>query len=41
MFISQQYMLGQIQQSVTLENESLVTSTNKKAQSDMQKSIKL
>ena len=48
MFISQQYKLGQIQQSVTLhicanliENESLVTSTNKKTQTHMQKSIKL
>ena len=42
MFISQQYRLGQIQQSVTLwhvcanlvENEFLVTSTDKKIQSD-------
>ena len=42
MLISQQYRLGQIQQSVTLwyifanliENESLVTSTDKKIQSD-------
>ena len=43
MFISQQYKLGQIQQSVTLwyicassciENESLVISTDKKIQSD-------
>ena len=49
MFISQQYSLGQIQQSVTfwyicvnfIENESLITSTNKKAQSRMQKSINL
>ena len=49
MIISQQYSwLSQIQQSVTLwyicanliENESLVTSTNKKTQSHMQKSIK-
>ena len=47
MFISQQYRLGQIQQSVTLwyicanfiENESLITSTNKKTQLRMQKSI--
>ena len=42
MFISQQYRSGQIQQSVTLwyicanliENESLVTSTDKNIQSD-------
>ena len=49
MFISQQHRLGQIQQSVTfwyicanlIENESLVTSTNKKTHSHVQKSIKL
>ena len=49
MFISQQYRLGQMQQSVTLwyicanliENDSLVTSTNRKTESHMQKSIKL
>ena len=42
MFISQQYRLGQVQQSVSLwyisanlvENESLVTLTDKKIQSD-------
>ena len=42
MFISQQYRLGQIQYSVTLwyicanliENESLLTSTDKNIQSD-------
>ena len=42
MFISQQYRLGQIPQSVTLwyicanliEDESLVTSTDKRIQSD-------